>query len=278
QPGTRVVVPFGRREHVAVIVATDVEPLVAETQIKPILRCLDDAPVLDTALLQLCRWCARYYHHPLGEVLATVLPASLRRAHTAERRLSRGWRALPTAADSDHKLTGAPLQRALWQAIQASGETVAHSDLLARWPTAARPWQRLAERGLIAAVERPHTLARGHACAGPELTADQHTALDSARAAGDTCVPQLLEGVTGSGKTEVYFRRITDMLEQRRQVLFLAPEIGLTPQLINRVQSRFNARIGVLHSARSDGERANVWLAARAGEADIIIGTRSAIF
>src|SRR5699024_12298270 len=120
---------------------------------------------------------------PWAGVATPVLPAAVRPAHTAERRLTRGWRRLPAAADSDHKLTGAPLQRALWQAIQASGETVAHSDLLARWPTAARPLQRLAERGLIEAVERPHALARGHACADPELTADQHTALDSARAA-----------------------------------------------------------------------------------------------
>src|SRR5699024_8339220 len=151
-------------------------------------------------------------------------------------------------------------------------------DLLARWPTAAQPLRRLQQRGLIEAVEQPHALMRGCAERGPELGATQQAALDAARAAGDGFAPILLDGVTGSGKTEVYFRRMADVLARGRQVLFLAPEIGLTPQLIERVQRRFDARIGVLHSARSDGERANVWLAARAGEADIVIGTRSAVF
>src|SRR5699024_6161802 len=89
-PGTRVVVPFGRREHVAMVIATDVVPAVPESQLKAIVRCLDDAPLLGAPLLKLCRWCARYYHHPLGEVLASALPVALRRAQAAERQTSRG--------------------------------------------------------------------------------------------------------------------------------------------------------------------------------------------
>src|SRR5699024_6025282 len=103
-------------------------------------------------------------------------------------------------------------------------------------------------------------------------------AVDSARAQGDGFVSLLLDGVTGSGKTEVYFQRMTDVLAQGRQVLFLAPEIALTPQLIDRIRNRFDARIVVLHSALGGGERATAWLGARDGEADIVVGTRSAVF
>ena len=277
-PGSRVLVPFGRKRQVGVVIAVEVEPAVAGHRLRIIDRCLDDTPLLDDGMLRLCRWAARYYHHPLGDVLTSALPTALRRAQPARRATSRGWRALPAAPDALCGLQRAPLQKALYTAICAGGATCAHSDLLARWPTAAQPLRRLQQRGLIEAVEQPHALMRGCAERGPELGATQQAALDAARAAGDGFAPILLDGVTGSGKTEVYFRRMADVLARGRQVLFLAPEIGLTPQLIERVQRRFDARIGVLHSARSDGERANVWLAARAGEADIVIGTRSAVF
>src|SRR5699024_6052454 len=147
-----------------------------------------------------------------------------------------------------------------------------------RWPTAAQPLRRLVERGLIEALQQPFALPRGKAGGGPELSAAQLAVLATARAAGDGFAPTLLDGVTGSGKTEVYLRRMAEVLAAGRQVLFMAPEIGLTPQLINRITGRFDARIAVLHSGLNNSERANAWLAARAGEADIVVGTRSAIF
>ncbi len=279
QPGSRVLVPFGRRRMLGVVVAVDVTPAIAETRIKPITRCLDAEPLISADILHLCRWAARYYHHPLGEVLATALPAHLRRAQPAARQASRSWRASAPdeAAAYEPILARAPRQREILAYIRGSNQPVAHSDVLARWPTAAAPLKRLSERGLIEALDVPHALERGAALPGPPLGADQQAALDAARA-GDGFSPLLLDGVTGSGKTEVYFQRIADVLQHGGQVLFLAPEIGLTPQLIGRIKQRFSARLGVLHSQRTDAERANVWLAARAGEADIVVGTRSAVF
>ncbi|HLQ86245.1 MAG TPA: primosomal protein N' [Salinisphaeraceae bacterium] len=278
-PGARVLVPFGRRQQVGLVVTVERSSDLPAERLKNIEQILDPEPLLDAALLQLCRWCARYYHHPLGEVLSNALPSALRRVRAAERATSRAWRALSTTAAEQVLPKRAPLQRALYQAIQDNGQSMAHSDLLARWPTAAQPLQRLAARGLIAAIDEPQALLAGRGeQPAPALTAAQQAALSAAREQGARFAPLLLDGVTGSGKTEVYFQRMADVLAKRRQVLYLAPEIGLTPQLIERVRQRFAARIGVLHSARSDGERANVWLAARAGEADIVIGTRSAVF
>ncbi len=273
-PGSRVLVPFGRRRLVGVVVAADVEPAVAKSRIKPLLRCLDDAPLIAIDILQLCRWAARYYHYPLGEVLAAALPANLRQAKPVERQANRSWRA---SADDGMPLAGAHRQREILAYIRTH-QPVAHSDLLARWPSAAAPLKRLAERGHIEAVDTPHALERGAAVPGPPLGSDQQVALDTARAHIAGFAPLLLDGVTGSGKTEVYFQRMADVLQQGGQVLFLAPEIGLTPQLIGRIKQRFSARLGVLHSQRNDAERANVWLTARAGEADIVLGTRSAVF
>src|SRR5699024_6665939 len=129
-------------------------------------------------------WLARYYHHPLGEVLATALPAALRQAQAAERSSRRVWRALPAAASADD-LARAPLQQALLAAIRGSAEAVAHSELLARWPTAAQPLRRLAERGLIESAQQPFALPRGSAGTGPELNSAQQAVLSKAGAAGD---------------------------------------------------------------------------------------------
>lgn len=278
--GARVQVRFGRRPLVGVIVAVDVESQIAADKLKPVLRLLDDAPLFDTGLLKLLRWTARYYHHPLGETLATALPAALRRTRREpERTRNRGWRpAADPPGEAEASLARAPRQRELLTAIHAADNAVAHSTLLARFPGAQRPLQALAKRGLIEAVALPGGLETGVAAvAPPDLTVAQQQLIDALRKATGFA-PALIEGVTGSGKTEIYFQRMTDTLAAGRQVLFLAPEIGLTPQLIDRLRSRFAAAIGVLHSQRPDGERADVWQAAAAGEADIIIGTRSAVF
>ncbi|WP_414707042.1 primosomal protein N' [Salinisphaera sp.] len=279
KPGARVQVRFGRRTLIGVVVAVDVDSPVAAARLKPVLRLLDATPLFDAALLKLLRWTARYYHHPLGEALATALPTALRRIRaTAETTRNRGWQACAEPAiDPETALVRAPRQKELLTMLRAAGNAVAHSTLLARFPGAQRPLKALAERGLIQAVELPGGLETGTAGTPPELTADQHVVVEALRAAAGFA-PALVEGVTGSGKTEIYFRRMADTLAAGRQVLFLAPEIGLTPQLIDRLRSRFAAAIGVLHSQRSDGERADVWKAAAAGAADIVIGTRSAVF
>nr|WP_199671450.1 primosomal protein N' [Salinisphaera sp. Q1T1-3] len=277
--GMRVLLRFGRRHLVGIVMACDVTPSVALDKLRPVERCLDESPLLDTALLKLLRWTARYYHHPLGETVATALPAALRRVDAAaDASRNRGWQAVSEpAVDAETALTRAPRQREILATLRTAGQAIAQATLVARFPTAARPLAQLAARGLVEAVTLPGGLERGHEGPAPALTADQSDALTRLRDV-EGFAPALIDGVTGSGKTELYFRRMADVLASGGQCLFLAPEIGLTPQLIERVRARFDAAIGVLHSARSDGERADVWRAAAVGDADIVIGTRSAVF
>ena len=276
--GSRVLVRFGRRRLVGVVLESGVDSELPRERLRPIEACLDDAPVFDASLLGLLRWAARYYHHPIGEALATALPVALRRARTDQTpNRHRGWQAL-AATDENAPPTHARRQHELLAAIRASGHPVAHSHLLARFGAIHAPLKALERRGLILAVDLPGALEQGSAGTAPALTAIQQQAVERLNERSHGFNPTLLEGVTGSGKTEVYCRQMADALAAGRQVLFLAPEIGLTPQLIERLRTRFDARIGVLHSQRSDGERADVWRAARAGDADIVIGTRSAVF
>ncbi|WP_293625579.1 primosomal protein N' [Salinisphaera sp.] len=276
--GSRVLVRFGRRRLVGVVLEAQVESELPRARLRPIEARLDEAPVFDEALLGLLRWAARYYHHPIGEALATALPAALRRARTDQTpNRHRGWLACDVAGENE-PAAHARRQHELLEAIRAGSHAVAHSHLLARFGSIHAPLKALQRRGLIEEVELPGALEHGSAGPAPTLTARQREAVEQLAQRGSGFHPTLLEGVTGSGKTEVYCRQMAETLAANRQVLFLAPEIGLTPQLIERLRTRFEARIGVLHSQRSDGERADVWRAARAGDADIVIGTRSAVF
>jgi len=280
--GWRVLVRFGRRKLVGIVVDTDVESAVDPKRLRPADTVLDDSPVFDQPQLKLLRWAARYYHCPLGEALATALPVALRRAR-ADQTPSRhhAWQVAQASSTSAlaSELARAPRQRDIYDWIASAQRPVDHADVLARFTNPAAPLKALTARGLLVRIETPGGLVQGGASVAPVLTAPQQAAIDTLRSASDSGFsPTLLEGVTGSGKTEVYFQRMADVLAEGRQVLFLAPEIGLTPQLIERIRGRFAARIGVLHSQRSEGERGDVWRAARAGHADIIIGTRSAVF
>lgn len=279
-PGSRVLVRFGRRQLVGIVLDHACDSDVPAARLRAIERALDEAPVFDRELLDLLRWAARYYHHPIGDALATALPVALRRARAGQTpHRHRGWQAIaPAPCDEQTRLARAPRQRELLAAIRAAAQPTAHSHLLARFGNVQAPLKTLAARGLIEPVDLPGALERGTTGAAPSLGEDQRTAVDHLCGLDVGFHPVLLEGVTGSGKTEVYFQRMAQTLAAGEQILFLAPEIGLTPQLIERIRARFDAAIGVLHSQRSEGERADVWRAARAGDADIIIGTRSAVF
>ncbi|MES1923917.1 primosome assembly protein PriA [Salinisphaera sp. T31B1] len=279
--GHRVLVRFGRRKLVGIVVAADVDSELDVDRLKSAETLLDDTPVFDADQLRLLHWAARYYHHPLGEALNTALPVVLRRARNDQTPSRyRAWRIAHDEHPTDlaARLARAPRQREIFEWLASAQAPVDHSQLKERFTNAAATLRALVERGLIEPVERPGGLIQGRMGSAPQLTDDQAVAVAALRAVEPGFAPTLIEGVTGSGKTELYFRRMADILAAGGQVLFLAPEIGLTPQLIERVQQRFAARIGVLHSQRSEGERGDVWRAARAGEADIVIGTRSAVF
>ena len=268
--GGRVRVPFGSRSLVGVIAEIGpVDPGLGELRQAEAL--LDEAPLLQGELLDSLRWLARYTHAPLGEVFATALPTLLRHGEPLPDTHAWAWRLTPEAAGQ--RLRGRPARLA-----ELLGDAGLDEDVLdARlddWRPAARA---LLKRGLAERVAVP---ASGHAPMpepGPVPNEEQDAALDSLRARRGFAA-SLLDGVTGSGKTEVYLRAIADCLAAGRQALVLVPEIGLTPQTLQRFRRRLGVPVHALHSGLADGERARVWAAAWRGEARVIVGTRSAVF
>jgi primosomal protein N' (replication factor Y) len=217
QPGMRARLPFARREVVGLILHVGTETDVPEEKLRDVTALLDDAPLFAAADLQLLEWAAGYYHHPVGEVVATALPKQLR---TIAKRKS----------------------RAAMQAVAAD----------------AAPMLR----------EEPLPLSAAQAAAVHALQA----------ASGELAGNFLLDGVTGSGKTEVYLQVCAQVLARGGSVLVLCPEIGLTPQLVERFERRFGVPIAALHSGLTDVQRGRVWQRAASGAARIVIGTRSAVF
>jgi primosomal protein N' (replication factor Y) len=277
--GQRVRVPFGRGTRMGWLVGAKAVSELPEQRLRRVLSVLDAQPLMPPDLLRMLVWAARYYQHPLGEVLSAALPKALREGHA----LARGepcWAlsAEGRSADPD-ALRRAPAQLGIYLKLRASTAPVTAADLDAVSSGWRRAVAALATRGWVtvshAAALPPVADIRPDE--PPVLTADQAQAVAQINAArGFQCF--LLDGVTGSGKTEVYLRCIEQVLAAGRQSLVLVPEIGLTPQLLERFQQRFPVPIALLHSGLSDGERLRAFTAAGDGTAAIIIGTRSAIF
>ncbi len=209
--GQRVRVPFGRGTRVGVVMGHVATSALSSERLRAVVEVIDQAPLLTEDLMRLLEWAARYYQHPLGEVIAGALPKALREGGGLQRR--RRAKPLP--------------------------------DIPADIPPPLMPAQAAAVEALAA--------ARGYQAF-------------------------LLDGVTGSGKTEVYLRSIAPVLAAGRQALVLVPEIALTPQLMARFRARYPVPIAELHSGLADGERLAGWRAAAEGTAPIIVGTRSAVF
>jgi primosomal protein N' (replication factor Y) (superfamily II helicase) len=280
--GARVRVPFGRQCRIGLITAVADTSEVPAARLKPILEVLDATPVIDAALQHLLSWGAEYYHHPLGEVLSSALPRALRLGAPA---MAREEQWLITASGAAAAAAGeprrAPRQRSLLALLGERREASAAvlDEQLGAWREAARA---LAARGWIASAEveltRTPPPATSVRTPGPPLLAEQSAAVAAIAASLDRFSAFLLHGITGSGKTEVYLRVIEQVLLAGRRALLLVPEIGLTPQLLERFHARFEVPLAVLHSGLTDHERLNAWRDAFSGDARIVLGTRSAVF
>ena len=279
--GRRVVVPFGNRQAVGIIVEVADSSEVPAARLKSALRVLRDLPPLAGEDLQLMRFAADYYCHPLGAVVMSALPARLRRLVDPPVSRERGNYLLTTAGmalESAALPPRAHAQRRLLERLQQG--PLGRAEARSLFPKAQQLLKQFAARGWIqpeaaAADESPMPLATP----APELTAEQ------ARAVSEICAelgrfrPFLLLGVTSSGKTEVYLHAIGAALAAGRQALLLVPEIALTPQLEALVERRFpGIRTVTLHSGLSETERLEHWQAARDGRARIVLGTRLAVF
>ncbi len=270
--GSRVRVPFGRRELIGIVTQAPRDAAADGQEYRDIVAALDEQPLIPAELLSLCEWAAGYYLHPLGEVLSAAIPGRLR--HGADALIERAeiyaltdaGRAALATLPARHRA-----QRSLLEALQAGACARATLDV------AAAVLRRAQDSGWIDTVAEAAATASGTQTP-PTPTAEQQAALDQLAAHADGFGVHLLEGVTGSGKTELYLRRIDAVLANGGQALVLAPEISLTPQLEARLRERFGSGVHAFHSTLTDREREQVWLRAREGSARVIIGTRSAIW
>ncbi len=244
---------------------------------------LDRVPLLSADDLRLIAFTSSYYHHPIGEVVAAALPGLLRAGKALLPMLQ--FVAVSdagAAADIDVLAKRAPRQAELVEHLLDAGGDGIQVDLLTeQLPNWRRAAKGLFEKGLIVRFEakaEPDSLECDVAASpGPILNEDQQRALEVLRArAGFGAF--VLDGVTGSGKTEVYLSLIREVLDAAQQVLILVPEIGLTPQLVNRLRQRLGVEPAVLHSGLGDLERLNAWRNAQQGRAGLVVGTRSAVF
>ena len=284
--GTRVIVPFRQRREVGIVVGTS-DP-VDGVKYKAVLEVPDPAPALGTSMLELLRWIADYYVVPFGVALRSALPAALTGAAVPvpvrrTRRVATIRTELPTLMGRDAGFARAPQQRALYELIESLGGRAAVEDLFRQHKFSPSVLKALVTRGLVSiereVVERDPFLRRaaGRTPAHvPTAAQQQAVARMTSAAPGEVF---LLHGVTGSGKTLVYIELLREVVDRRgRSAIVLVPEIALTPQTVDRFRAAFGDRIAVLHSALSDGERYDAWLALQRGEKRIAVGARSAVF
>ncbi|HMB38930.1 MAG TPA: primosomal protein N' [Wenzhouxiangellaceae bacterium] len=267
-PGSRVLVPFGNRKLVGVVIGRSSASEIDPARVKSIERTFETA-LVGEELLSLIRWTTRYYAAPPGELVNHALPAVLRRNREMPTSRIHWLHLTPAGAKAD--LTRAPRQREVAEQLQAGAQS---REALSEAGASTATLRRMLDTGLLEACRPP----RSRPAPGPRLNPDQRAALAAILRARNRFETLLLAGVTGSGKTEVYLQAARHLLRRGRQILVLVPEIGLTPQFVRRLEARLGHKAHVFHSGLGERERLETWQAAGNGEGGLLIGTRSAVF
>ena len=279
RPGVRLRVPFGRNTRCALLLETPDASPVEDSRLKTALDLIDLHPLLQRSDLELLLWAADYYQHPSGEVLFSALPTGLRKGRPVPEPGNRGWRLTdPGTAIPMDGLPRAPRQAAVLRELRTAPQGLSRNELYARCDPCASILRTLEAKAWIERCTLPASEPPPRQTVAPALTPAQQQAVE--------CMGQnqggfhvfLLDGVTGSGKTEVYLALVEKHLAAGHQILLLAPEIALTPQLLRRFRRRIQAPVALLHSGLSDGEREQAWLDASSGRARVLLGTRSCVF
>ena len=281
--GALVRVRLGRRALVGVVVDIVATTNVSPEKLQPVTAVVREMAALPADLLDLARFVSDYYQEPLGLVLAQMLPpfgaepaalARPRAAASAQRLTSEGRSALP------QELARAPRARALFeQWCNAPGALLTGDDIALLPSHLKRVLRRWADAGWIEEAAEPRQPSSGVPAGGRMLNDDQRKAVAAIEAARDGFAPFLLDGVTGSGKTDVYLAAAAACIARRRQALLLVPEINLTPQFAQRIADMLPGRCTVtLHSRLAAGVRRRCWRQAADGAADLVLGTRLAVF
>jgi primosomal protein N' (replication factor Y) (superfamily II helicase) len=277
--GRRVLVPFGPRTLIGMIVGVADESEVDTVKLRRVEKLFRDIAPCSAEEFSLFRFCSQYYQHPQGEVILNALPPALRRAKPvappapAQYALTATGRAVTT----DELPLRARIARELLALFQQH-QAISAESLRAHSASAPKILKQFLADGWVA-PSRAAATSIAPSPPLPALNTDQTRAVTSIAASLEKFQVTLLHGITGSGKTEVYLRLIADVIVRGGAALVLVPEINLTPQLENTFRTRFpGIAIASLHSHLSDGERLLHWLAAKTGDARIIIGTRLAVF
>jgi primosomal protein N' (replication factor Y) len=285
--GSRVLVPFRKRQEIGVVMSLDAQPPTRGV-VKAVSAIPDADPALDSSLLALSQWMSEYYVVPVGLVVRSVLPALLTGAaqphpSVKTRRAVRIRDDIPSLLQRDKAFARAPQQRALFELIESIGGSTSVEHLLERLKFSPSVLKALEKRALIT-IERervdrdPFASRIGRKEPRHDPTSAQRAAIDrvTSATAGEVF---LLHGVTGSGKTLVYIEVLREIVGRRgKSAIVLVPEIALTPQTVDRFRAVFGDDVAVLHSALSEGERYDAWLALKRGDKRIAVGARSAIF
>ncbi len=295
QLGQRLLVPLGKGSKGAVGYCVEVDSALPEDlepgRVRDVLEILDPIPLLDRRMLELTRWMADYYACAWGQALDAVVPAGVRRRAATRFGVflvvpEETREALASGA-LDAELT--PKQKAAVAVLMSHQEPLTPADLGRLAGCKSTPIKSLIEHGRLHTIRR-RIAARPKAVpvdsspaaplgAAPDLTHEQAEVLERLKPAldGEGFAPFLIHGVTGSGKTEIYLSAIERVVARGREAIVLVPEISLTPQTIRRFRRRFS-RVAVLHSHMGDAERTRQWQNIAAGQVEVVVGARSAIF
>lgn len=283
-PGVRVAVPFGATREIGVVVRVRDHSDVSSAKLRNVARVLDAEPLIDATLLELTRWVARTYACSWGEALSAVLPSALKHGREARRVVRVSAVTSIDAAVLAELETKSPKQFRALRTLLALDGTIELQDLCRRTGVTQAPVRSLEQKGLVkiasvdAVSDRFDAPVEGRVRPA-ELSLDQASALERITACLRARESRtfLLQGVTGSGKTEVYLRAIETALAQDLGAIVVVPEIALTPQTVGWFRSRFGG-VGVLHSRMTDAERRRTWLSVKRGDARVVVGARSAVF
>ncbi len=285
--GSRVVVPFRNRTEIGICLGP-ASPRSLPGKVRTITEVPDAGPVLSADMISLCRWMADYYIVPVGIAMRSVLPAMLTGAAQPQpgrktHRIVRLGHDLPTLLEREKAFTRAPQQRALFELLESLGGNSTLEHLLQQLAFSPSVLKGLEKRGLIVIeaeeIERDPFASRTIPAATPHTPSDAQAAAIATIAGAGRGDVFLLNGVTGSGKTLVYIEVLKRLVRETGKAgIVLVPEIALTPQTVDRFRAVFGDDIAVLHSALSDGERYDAWLALSRGEKRIAVGARSAVF
>lgn len=267
--GSRVSVPLGHGRTVGIVIGYSES---SKFQLKDILNVVDERPFLSEDLVELGSWMSEYYHHPLGSVFETILPRQAMNGARANTEPEHVWR-INGSNDVGEIKSNATRQRLAYETIQERGEL--KESELKQFDIAKATLGTLEEKGLIA--KSPVQLTLEVTPSSYTLTDEQKEAVGAIKASLDQYETFLVDGITGSGKTEVYLQVIEEVIRQGRQVLLLVPEIALTPQMTTRFQERFSS-MAIVHSMVTNARRFETWSKAAVGDIPIVVGTRSAVF